>query len=226
MSREEFMRQLEKLLMDVSEEEKREALSYYRSYFEDAGEENEERILKELESPEKVAATIKADLGMEQPRSEAFTEHGFEDQRFENRQTVDLRKKSSQDQSESRSTYSGNRTLNMILIAAIVIVTSPFWGGLLVGILGSVFGTAIGILAATFALYVAGGVLVGVGIGQFVVGGAAIGFALVGAGMIVLALAILMTALCIWICGKAIPWICNVIGRLWRSIFGGRERVI
>ena len=210
MSREEFMRQLEKLLMDVSEEEKREALSYYRSYFEDAGEENEERILKELESPEKVAAT----------------EHGFEDQRFENRQTVDLRKKSSQDQSESRSTYSGNRTLNMILIAAIVIVTSPFWGGLLVGILGSVFGTAIGILAATFALYVAGGVLVGVGIGQFVVGGAAIGFALVGAGMIVLALAILMTALCIWICGKAIPWICNVIGRLWRSIFGGRERVI
>ena len=213
MSREEFMRQLEKLLMDVSEEEKREALSYYRSYFEDAGEENEERILKELESPEKVAATIKADLGMEQPRSGAFTEHGFEDQRFENRQTVDLRKKSSQDQSESRSTYSGNRTLNMILIAAIVIVTSPFWGGLLVGILGSVFGTAIGILAATFALYVAGGVLVGVGIGQF-------------AGMIVLALAILMTALCIWICGKAIPWICNVIGRLWRSIFGGRERVI
>ena len=89
-----------------------------------------------------------------------------------------MRKKSSQDQSESRSTYSGNRTLNMILIAAIVIVTSPFWGGLLVGILGSVFGTAIGILAATFALYVAGGVLVGVGIGQFVVGGAAIGFAL------------------------------------------------
>ena len=152
MSREEFMRQLEKLLMDVSEEEKREALSYYRSYFEDAGEENEERILKELESPEKVAATIKADLGMEQPRSEAFTEHGFEDQRFENRQTVDLRKKSSQDQSESRSTYSGNRTLNMILIAAIVIVTSPFWGGLLVYILGSVFGTAIGIFAATFAL--------------------------------------------------------------------------
>ena len=65
MSREEFMRQLEALLTDISEEEKREALSYYRSYFEDAGEENEERILKELESPLKVAATIKADLGME-----------------------------------------------------------------------------------------------------------------------------------------------------------------
>lgn len=226
MSREEFMRQLERLLMDVSEEEKQEALSYYRSYFEDAGEENEERILKELESPEKVAATIKADLGMEQPKYGTYTEHGFEDQRFEDRQTVDLRKKPSQEQSESRSTYSGNRTLNVILIIAIAILTSPIWGGLLAGILGSVFGIAVGILATTFALYVAGGVLVGVGIGQFAVGGAAIGFALVGAGMLVLALAILMTALCVWICGKAIPWLCNIIGRLWRSIFNGRERAI
>lgn len=226
MSREEFMRQLERLLMDVSEEEKREALSYYRSYFEDAGEENEERILKELESPEKVAAMIKEDLGMDQPKSGAYTEHGFEEQRFEDRQAVDLRKKPSQEQSESRSTYSGNRTLNVILIVAIAILTSPIWGGLLAGIVGSVFGIAVGILATTFALYVAGGVLVGVGIGQFVVGGIAIGFALVGAGMLVLALAILMTALCVWICGKAIPWLCNMIGRLWRSIFGGRERVI
>ena len=37
MSREEFMKQLENLLSDVSEEEKREALEYYRCYFEDAG---------------------------------------------------------------------------------------------------------------------------------------------------------------------------------------------
>ncbi len=38
MSRNEFMMQLEWLLEDVAEEEKKEALSYYRSYFEDAGE--------------------------------------------------------------------------------------------------------------------------------------------------------------------------------------------
>ena len=62
MRREDFMRQLEALLADVSQEEKEEALSYYQGYFEDAGVENEERILRELESPAKVAATIKADL--------------------------------------------------------------------------------------------------------------------------------------------------------------------
>lgn len=62
MNRQEFMRRLEQLLEEIPEEEKREAIAYYTSYFEDAGEENEEKIIRELESPEKVAATIRADF--------------------------------------------------------------------------------------------------------------------------------------------------------------------
>ena len=104
MSREEFMRQLERLLKDVAEEERKEALSYYQSYFEDAGVENEARILRELESPEKVAATIKTDLGMEtgpesiktdlgmETDTGVFTEHGFEDSRFEQKHPISIRK--------------------------------------------------------------------------------------------------------------------------------------
>ena len=42
MNRQEFMRRLEQLLEGIPEEEKREAIAYYTSYFEDAGEENEE----------------------------------------------------------------------------------------------------------------------------------------------------------------------------------------
>lgn len=53
MNRQEFMRRLEQLLGGIPEEEKREAIAYYTSYFEDAGEENEEKIIRELESPEK-----------------------------------------------------------------------------------------------------------------------------------------------------------------------------
>lgn len=93
MSRDEFMRQLEQLLEDVAEEEKKEALSFYRSYFEDAGVENEERILKELESPEKVAATIRAGTGMDGAAGTGeYTERGFEDHRFDKKQPVDIRK--------------------------------------------------------------------------------------------------------------------------------------
>lgn len=54
MKREEFLKQLEQLLDGISEEEKADALAFYRSYFEDAGEENEESVIAELESPEKV----------------------------------------------------------------------------------------------------------------------------------------------------------------------------
>lgn len=226
MSREEFMRRLEALLTGISEEERREALSYYQSYFEDAGEENEERILKELESPEKVAATIKADLGMA-PNLEAgsYTERGYEDERFQNKQAVDLKEKEGWQQ-ESRSTYNSNQTLKIILIVAIAILTSPVWGGLLSGFLGAVFGITIGVVAAAGALYISGGVLLGVGIGQFALGSVAAGFALIGAAMLVWAIAVLLTVFSVWICGKGIPWCCSVIGKLWRSIFPGKERAV
>ncbi len=64
MNKDEFLRQLEMLLSDVSAEERADAMAYYRSYFEDAGEGNESSIIEELESPQKVAESIKRDLGM------------------------------------------------------------------------------------------------------------------------------------------------------------------
>ena len=62
MNRAEFMRQLEHLLRDISESERQEALDYYNSYFDDAGAENESKVIQELGSPGKVAAIIKSDL--------------------------------------------------------------------------------------------------------------------------------------------------------------------
>lgn len=56
MNRAQFMEQLEKLLSDISEEERQEALDYYESYFDDAGEDQEANVIRELGSPGKVAA--------------------------------------------------------------------------------------------------------------------------------------------------------------------------
>lgn len=70
MSRKEFIDQLEKLLMDIPPEERVEALEYYNGYFEDAGVENEERIIRELESPQKVAKIIKTDIGVEEKKED------------------------------------------------------------------------------------------------------------------------------------------------------------
>ena len=61
MNRIEFMEMLSGLLMDIPEEDRIDALKYYNDYFDDAGSENEQKVIEELESPEKVAMKIKAD---------------------------------------------------------------------------------------------------------------------------------------------------------------------
>lgn len=63
MNRVEFMNELETLLSDVTESEREEAIKYYNDYFDDAGIENESSVISELVSPQKVANTIKEDLG-------------------------------------------------------------------------------------------------------------------------------------------------------------------
>lgn len=224
MNREEFMRQLEQLLIDVSEEEKEEALEYYRGYFEDAGLENEERILKELESPEKVAQTIKTDLGMGKSKGEEiYSERGYEDERFTERQEMGFQ--------ESKKEDNNTEVWKIILIVAVAILTSPIWigfaGALLGGVLG-VAGTLFGLLiaagAVAGALYVAGVTVFCVGIGQLVLGSVGTGVALLGSGLLILALAILATIACVWIYGKFLPWLINGIIKLCKGAFSGRGK--
>lgn len=70
------MKELESLLLNVSEEERKEALQYYEDYFEDAGEENATEVIEKLGSPAKVAKSIQNDLSQNDERGE-FTERGY-----------------------------------------------------------------------------------------------------------------------------------------------------
>lgn len=83
MSQKEFIDQLEGLLRGIPREERDEALQYYADYFEDAGEENEAKVITELGSPENVANMIKADLQEDASGKGEFTENGYRDIRFE-----------------------------------------------------------------------------------------------------------------------------------------------
>ena len=82
MNREEFMKELEYLLMDIPEEDKQDAVAYYRDYLEDAGDEHEQEVIQEFGSPERVAAIIRADLGGSLEGGGEFTETGYQDERF------------------------------------------------------------------------------------------------------------------------------------------------
>ena len=61
MTKFEFLGDLSRLLADLPEEERKQALHYYEDYFVDAGEDHEQDVLKELGSPEDIADQIKND---------------------------------------------------------------------------------------------------------------------------------------------------------------------
>ena len=207
MSRQEFLRRLEVLLSDIPESERREALEYYRNYFEDADPGMEEQIIKELGSPEKVAASIKKDLFGEQ--GEAFggqrQSEAFEKQRRENR-----------------------RLRNVLLVVALIFL-SPLWIGLLGGAFGLlvgavclVFGFAICIIALVGALLLAGFVLAGIGVVKMLAGFPALGLIVVAIGLFMLAFGLLGFLLMAWLVGRILPWTVRAAVRLCKMPFRKR----
>ena len=80
MKKEAFLRELEYLLSDLPDDERTEAVGYYRNYFDEVDLQDEEELVGRLGSPEKVAAEIRTGLsGNDQGE---FTERGYQDERF------------------------------------------------------------------------------------------------------------------------------------------------
>ncbi len=233
MTRQEFMEHLEKLLWDISENERREALQYYNDYFDDAGEENEEAVLKELKSPLWVARKIKA--GFSEGTAE-YSEQGYEDTRFRDamEMIVEEEKQSwTEDQKEAK--YSSKEKAadkrpdkngwKLLAIILLCIFAFPVIVPLGIGLLAVVFGILIAIIAVIFSIMVAGVAILisgllffGVGIGKlFLV--PAVGVALMGVGCILFALGLLLTMTLGW-CGiKFLPWLVRGVVELIRLPF-------
>ncbi len=76
MNRADFMKNLAELLADMTPAEREEAIQYYNDYFDDAGVENEERVIESLGTPEQLADVIKAGL-FDGGSAGEFTEKGF-----------------------------------------------------------------------------------------------------------------------------------------------------
>ena len=62
-SKDEFLQSLEMLLAPLSETERKDALSFYLEYFDEAGSENEMSVLNQLGSPKSVADKILSESG-------------------------------------------------------------------------------------------------------------------------------------------------------------------
>ena len=215
MNRKEFMERLEKLLWNISDGEREEALQFYNDYFDDAGPENEAQVMEELGSPEQVAKKIKA--GLEDGTAE-YTEQGYQDARFRENQEV----AAGEAKAPGRQGVNGWKIVALILLGILAFPSvAPICFTIVMAVVAVVIGICaamVGLAAAGIAVLLVGGVLIGVGILKLFVM-APIGIALFGAGCLVLALGILLSMLGIFCCAKAIPWVIRGIVAVLRYPF-------
>ncbi len=244
MTKQEFMKELESLLFDISSEEREEALKYYNGYFEDAGEDQENAVIAELGSPKQVADIIKAELNAnaaEQDNRGFYTEKGYQDtitNEFEisgiNRQESNQSKAGSQSQSDKNSnrqtqqqtTSTKNTNIGLIILLCIIAIPvglpllfSVF--GIAVGIIASLLGIIVGIGVSGIVMVCAGVVLLVVGVLQMSI--PLVGLAICGIGLVILGLGMLLSLACGALCTKVLPALIRGIVNLCRMPFQNRS---
>lgn len=242
MNRIEYMRQLAALLQDVPVEERVAAMQYYNDYFDDAGEENEQQVIAELGSPEKVAAEMKAGLGRQSEDSGEFRETGYTDTQFEEKE-MPTRYQAGQysdgQQADGGYQYSGsqnqaekpwtNKWVKLALIIMIVLVAAPVLVPVVIGLLCAVVGIVIAAFAVFFALVVAAGAVAIAGIVLLIRGAflfvPSIGTSLVvmGIGLILAALGTLGTVAAVRLCIIVLPGMFRFVVELCRRPFHRRK---
>ena len=235
MSRKEFMEELQRLLGELPAEEREEALSYYESYFEEAGAEQEQVVLDELGSAERIANQILRDYRMENG-SGMYTEQGYRENETEKQAPVKYAYEEKKEEGEqvgsgitiTKKGMSGGTLVVLILLA---ILTFPIWISILAaafGLLMGLFGASIGI---TFGFGFGGlGCIIG-GVAAFAVGlfksltVPVVGAGLIAIGLVIFGVGCLMIAavggvikLAIWVAKGLI----DLLGRIFHGKKGAR----
>ncbi len=220
MNRNTFMKQLESLLQNVSEAERKEALEYYENYFDDAGAENEQEVLDTLGDPAVIADNIRRDLYGSGNTSFQY-QNGASNTRavVEYGQTIGAEVPKKEEKSDLP-------TWVIVLIVVLLVLTFPMWNGLA----GGLFGTLLGLVISWFALILASGIvtasLLAVMAILIIVGIMCIpvsplsGVALIGGGFVCGAVGILFLMLTVAMAGIATPAACKGIVLLCRKAFG------
>lgn len=231
MNRLEFMNQLEKLLADIPESEKQEALLYYEDYFNDAGVESEQEVLKSLGSPEKIAQSIKSEIGAGQRPMDSDKIECREHTRQQS-ETV-YQSGTYEGGTHQGGTYQSNRSVKpeeksrlsggmIALIVILCICASPIF----LGLAGTVLSIVASIIITLFSLIIAFG---SISICFFVCGILSMavgiiklfasplgGLVLIGTGLLFGGFALLFMLLTVWLTVTVTPaffkgliWLCK-----------------
>ncbi|MDO4174269.1 MAG: DUF1700 domain-containing protein [Eubacteriales bacterium] len=218
MNRREFIMRLQQALHDMPEDERRRAVEYYENYFDEAGPENEQEVLRNLGAPEKVAADILRD----------YDENRTDAQQVDGKQGHKGRAYAAQSMHRARDRFrtmdSGQKLLVLALVILALIVVVPAS----IGVIGGVGGLLIGafcVVAAVFLIVPALDLAAwGCFIGFAVVAGIHIGSNLPVA-LCSLGLALIFAAVGILLWRLTVYLFCTVFPALIRSVVDGLRRL-
>ena len=140
MTRNEFLAELKKHLQSLAEAEQEEAIRYYEEYFDDAGPENEARVIEELGSPAELARDIIANSTFSIAKTSAQQAEGEAKGRQFKRIGPEVKQKS---------------TGGKALFWALVILSSVIWLPLLFGAVVTVLALLFSVVVTVLALAVA-----------------------------------------------------------------------
>lgn len=199
MTRQEYMEQLKKYLKRLPKEDYENAIEYFSEYFDEAGLQKEQQVMKELGEPKEAARELLLNLLQES---------------VENDQ--DIVEEKAAVQPEAASGGKKRSPGKIILLAILVLCASPVSLALLVGVLAVLLAVVITATAVICSLGItsiaatAGGIVT-VGFGAtLVLKSAAAACMMIGGGFLMAGIGILAGVLTIYIC----KWCANGIGRL------------
>lgn len=227
MNRIEFMEQLERLLSDIPDNDRQDAIAYYNGYFDEAGTENEASVIQELGNPGKVAGIIKADLRESGNESAEYTETGYSDGRNQPNMNTPTRRDRGYQEPKQKS------RMPIAIVIILIVFASPILLGVGGGLIGGIFGLLAGIVGIVIAIVTSCAAFLFGGAASIVVGlvkmvvNPTTGLVLTGLGGVMLAVGLLCMILFAWLVVKWLPalfrWFVNLCHRILNRGEGGEK---
>lgn len=245
MTRKVFMETLERMLADVSLNDRYDALSYYKEYFDDAGITEDMIVPESVGTPEQIAMRLKKSINSgenisgennniggtynrDNTSGSYNTNHninnGYNNSQNAGQYSYNNSQNAGQYEYNNASQYNkknDDRTSGMIVAIIIAAVTFPIWSGIVLGILGVILGVVCGLGGTIIGLGVAGISLIVVAIVSGY--GFATSILLMGIGLILFGIAVLLVVPEVLFCIRFLPWLFKQVVELVHKITGRKE---
>ena len=226
MNRSEYIKSLNEFLSDLPDDERAGAISYHEELFDDAGAENEAKVIESLGSPREVADTILKESGMLMVSGKNSSKIGNAKDNNHNSQSSTNQNNSGYNQQyNTNKNTSGAKVGSILLMIIVIILTSSIW----ISLFGVLFGLFIGVCAAGL------GLILGFGIGgvfclisgiYYLFTAFPVGLIAIGIGCVLIALNILIAGPLFRLGINLFKWTIELTVKLGRSLYKWLRGVI